>query len=484
MEYMFHSATSFDGSISSWDLSSLRSHGSMFGNTTLEPPCQAGRGPGRHYLMCERCGVGKFAPPGSFCHECHAGSVPSEDRGTCNECPLFQYSVSGVDNCLTCNLPSLVVDNRCVWWHLPLLALGFGGLAVASRFAWLWIRSRRTKKMERILEKFYEVLWEDEPNGLATYTEKLHRLGLGKQEMETKISAMRALQSQRAGVSIGYLLSAEFAQLAVQRTGQDDPTFIDMKTSFWLSEQPIGRNVICPRDGRAGCALVDWIPRHERREQTHFMSWTWKYTLQQVRSALERFQDNLAGPCYFFMCFFVNNQYRIIVEEMSSGSDNLENVFESNLQRIGSMVAILDTWDRPLYLSRIWTVYEQFVASTIHIEVKFIMPKCAAEHLQRQIACGSKGVDQVIQCLSHVDSERAQAWKLEDETKVKSLIQETVGFQHVNRHVTDVMITWIGGVVEQTCRELLDKARATNELKHELQVTAVAAIPARKFISL
>ena len=41
---------------------------------------------------------------------------------------------------------------------------------------------------------------EDEPNGLATYTEKLHRLGLGKQEMETKISAMRALQSQRAGV--------------------------------------------------------------------------------------------------------------------------------------------------------------------------------------------------------------------------------------------------------------------------------------------
>lgn len=33
--------------------------------------------------------------------------------------------------------------------------------------------------------------------------------------------------------------------------------------------------------------------------------------------------------------------------------------------------------------------------------------------------------------------------------------QETVGFQHVNRHVTDVMITWIGGVVEQTCRELL-----------------------------
>ena len=110
----------------------------------------------------------------------------------------------------------------------------------------------------------------------------------------------------------------------------------------------------------------------------------------QVRSALERFQDNLAGPRYFFMCFFVNNQYRIIVEEMSSGSDNLENVFESNLQRIGSMVAILDTWDRPLYLSRIWTVYEQFVASTIHIEVGFWDG--------REIGSSKQGFQQVLVC--------------------------------------------------------------------------------------
>eukprot|EP00438_Fugacium_kawagutii_P011641 Skav222055 [mRNA] locus=scaffold1020:555809:557225:- [translate_table: standard] len=70
---------------------------------------------------------------------------------------------------------------------------------------------------------------------------------------------------------------------------------------------------------------------------------------------------------FFFMCFFVNNQFRIIVEESSTGSDNLEDVFESNLKRIGRMVAILDNWDQPVYLSRVWTVYEQFVASTIQI---------------------------------------------------------------------------------------------------------------------
>lgn len=268
-------------------------------------------------------------------------------------------------------------------------------------------------------------------------------------------------------VSIQYLLSADFAQLATQRTGKNDPTFIDMKTAFWLSEDPIGRDMICPSDGRAGCALVDWIPRCERREQTHFMSWTWKYSLHEVQSALEMFQQSLVGSCYFFMCFFTNNQYRILVEESSTGSDNLEEVFESNLKRIGKMVAILDTWNQPAYLTRIWTVYEQFVASTIEIEVQFVMPSAAADHLQRQIAQGSEGIDEVIESLSQVDSEEAKAWKMEDETKVKSLIEDTVGFDHVDMHVRTVMITWIGSVVEQTCRELLDIARSKKVRKKD-----------------
>ena len=47
------------------------------------------------------------------------------------------------------------------------------------------------------------------------------------------------------------------------------------------------------------------------------------------------------------------------------------------------------------------------------------MPKCAADQMQRQIGCGDQGIDDVIESLSHVDSARATAWKLEDETKVK-----------------------------------------------------------------
>ena len=82
----------------------------------------------------------------------------------------------------------------------------------------------------------------------------------------------------------------------------------DMKTGFWLSEDSIGEDIICPRDGRPGCALVDWIPRRERREQTHFMSWTWKYSLQQV-------QAGKSWECSVFTTFIssrIRNTLRVL----------------------------------------------------------------------------------------------------------------------------------------------------------------------------
>ena len=226
------------------------------------------------------------------------------------------------------------------------------------------------------------------------------KLGLSSGELEMRLSQLLKVQSERAGVSMRYLLSTSFAELARQRTGKENPSFIEMKDAFWLAPDPIGQEISCPRDGRPGCALVDFIPRCERREQTHFMSWTWRYTLAEVSSALDMFQTSFVSGAmamihdcfwtvwslglifgksqhnsscvyimvhswaisgaltgvsvnkvFFFMCFFVNNQYRIIVEESTTGSAELEKVFEGNLRRIGQMVAILDTWEEPIYLS-------------------------------------------------------------------------------------------------------------------------------------
>ena len=471
MDNMFQNAVSFSHSLSSWDVSQLRSKDSIFQGAAAfdEKPCEAGFFPARNLLGCERCQPGKFSGPNaSYCNPCGPGSVPVPDRSSCAPCPALH--VAEVDVCKACGLPHVVFQDECIWWHLPLIALGVVIVMVCLNLVAMYRRARRTKRIEGVLNHLYDDLWEEIPETIHHHHVALEKLGAAKSYVDQRVLEMRARQSNLAGVSMRYLLSAEFAQLARQRTGKDDPTFIDLKTSFWLAENPIGQTLPCPRDGRPGCALVDWLPRKDRREQTHFMSWTWRYSIEQMKSALHMYQSTAVPAIqpetvFFFMCFFVNNQFRLIVEACSAGSDNLEDVFESNLLRIGRVVAVLDTWDEPVYLSRIWTVYEQFVASKLKIPVVFVMPERATNLLHEQIDRGRQGIRAVTQSVSSVDSERAEAFYKEDETKVKRMIRESVGFAQVDSHVTEAMARWIGGVVSKNFHELIDQSRRDRTLR-------------------
>ena len=51
----------------------------------------------------------------------------------------------------------------------------------------------------------------------------------------------------------------------------------------------------------------------------------------------------------FAVCFFCNNQHRY-----TQTVENLECVFQSRLRNAGKMIAMLDTWQDPTYLRRIW----------------------------------------------------------------------------------------------------------------------------------
>eukprot|EP00913_Durusdinium_trenchii_P031067 g29093.t2 len=234
--------------------------------------------------------------------------------------------------------------------------------------------------------------------------------------------SLRASNSTNAGISLAYLMG-DFARLAYDWSGQDDPSFLRLKEVFWQGDEKIGANRLCPRDGRLGCALVDWLPPEHRHMQTHFMSWSWSYSLRQLQSAMKMWRSKLElQEVFFYMCFFVNNQFRIIVERSAAGSDNLEDVFETNLRRIGHVVAVLDTWREPVYLQRVWTIYEQYVACSLKVPVTFVMPESATASL--------------------------------DEEKVKNTIQSTVGFDRVNQHVKHAMIQWIGVVVREKFEQL------------------------------
>ena len=60
-----------------------------------------------------------------------------------------------------------------VWWHLPLLALGFAGFAVAVALASSWLRSRRAQKAQRLMEELYRELWDAWTTGTTAVFDRM-----------------------------------------------------------------------------------------------------------------------------------------------------------------------------------------------------------------------------------------------------------------------------------------------------------------------
>eukprot|EP00438_Fugacium_kawagutii_P006523 Skav209116 [mRNA] locus=scaffold179:314917:316704:+ [translate_table: standard] len=78
---------------------------------------------------------------------------------------------------------------------------------------------------------------------------------------------------------------------------------------------------------------------------THFLSWCWAYRLEDVVTAVKRWVDKSSqSPEHVFLwiCFFCNNQYRIKDEAVTTGSDDLKDIFEGHLIEAGQMLVLLD----------------------------------------------------------------------------------------------------------------------------------------------
>ena len=83
-----------------------------------------------------------------------------------------------------------------------------------------------------------------------------------------------------------------------------------------------------------------------------------------LEPAHECAEDGRRGcrECAFQHVLLFVGQYRILIEGSTTGSTDLEQVCEASLTRIGCMVAVVASWKQPVCLSRILTVFEQFVA--------------------------------------------------------------------------------------------------------------------------
>lgn len=188
---------------------------------------------------------------------------------------------------------------------------------------------------------------------------------------------------------------------------------------------PLGFNgsglQICPRDGLPGASIVDTLNHKERSKASHFVSWTWDYPVSTVTSALQRSVES-RDKCFLWMCFFVNNQHRIIADEAVQDQDTLGACFLRNLKQTNNMLVVMDRYREPKYTRRIWTIYEVFEATRNKINMKIVLPSSCLEELKDDSV---RNIQAAIADSVHISD--ATAWSKADETTIKHLIQSQYG---------------------------------------------------------
>jgi hypothetical protein len=143
-------------------------------------------------------------------------------------------------------------------------------------------------------------------------------------------------------------------------------------------ERGYGRKLICPRDGRLNCSIVDakfkrpsTRARADSKHATDFMSWVWDYPAKEVLQAIKNWLDRQVEngrkkeDIFIWWCFVCNNQYRILEEgvDKQKSPQELEGVFGNRLKKIGRMFAVVclvSVADKLIlkYIERAWCVYE------------------------------------------------------------------------------------------------------------------------------
>jgi hypothetical protein len=309
---------------------------------------------------------------------------------------------------------------------------------------------------QSVYEALDQVMEERDLDAFPDAVQKCREAGVPEKNIN-ELKLRKKQESEEAGISLAYILSDDFAKQAREATGKEDPSFMDMKEPFFVNEAT-RRNEkrLCPRDLKRGCSFVDSLPANQRKKATHFLSWVWRYSLSVFCGAMRMWlEKNNEDPekIFFWVCFFCNNQWRIMIDQANTGSENLETIFESRLSSIGKMVVVMDSWEDPIYVKRIWTIYEQFIAAKLGIKIAFTLPDEPSTTLIDELNKGRDGIKNVIAAISHVDAENAEATVKDDEDKVKDAIRANVGFDAVNRQVKKSISEWIA----KTFKSHIDK---------------------------
>ncbi|CAB9512394.1 Kinesin light chain [Seminavis robusta] len=217
-----------------------------------------------------------------------------------------------------------------------------------------------------------------------------------------------------------------------------------------------GASVVCPMDGELGAAYVHSLGDDPDKvgPALFMLSYTWGYAIGSVVDTLSYFcQEQQLDPkrTYIWICCLCNNQHRVYSNNKSGKEvpfEDFRDIFFGRVMGTGHILAMMSPWNEPSYLSRIWCIFEMYVACSNQqsgVEVTIVMPiteKVAM--LNALVLTGDTGgVDKLYQALSNTSVEKAQATQEEDRHRILQLVRAGGGTRALDISVNEHMRKWI-----------------------------------------
>lgn len=344
---------------------------------------------------------------------------------------------------------------------------------VFSRLADKWVGAEVVEFVkDHYVRVEYEVGEQWCGKTLHMHSELLDVLAIGS------VGSCRLRQKEESlvlGVSVSFLIS-DFLNEVEHRFGPGaDPNYYAINNVMLFGHLARGFGMTCPRDGLLGCSYVDSLDRQHAGPATVMLSWCWQYTVRTVVTALARWCERSGGDTnqtFVWQCALCNNQFRI-QENMAQGLtepfDVFREVFEMRVRTIGHVLALLSPYGNPIYIQRVWCIFELWVAETYGAQIDVVLPE--VEELEFWTAfCDSGSSLQQMQRLwavfrdlkiqdatATVEADRTNILTLVDpQAKTRDDLERSPKVAALNHLVAQKLSTWLADVVRSNVQSRLD----------------------------
>ena len=165
-----------------------------------------------------------------------------------------------------------------------------------------------------------------------------------------------------------------------------------------------------------------------------FVSHAWSYLfLEELVESVEKWmteQETIPeGGWRFWIDIFNVNQHVDVPNEIdtAAAAQNFRTFsqgFEEKLRAIGRAIFVLSPWDGPVWMGRVWCLYEYHVVHVHGLRFEFVVPPTQKN---RFIVSLGQDSSNFLGIVSKLDVEKASAFSKYDETQIKNLVRVAPG---------------------------------------------------------